>query len=294
MKKKSFWSKFLIWLLVTIISIFVTLGMLSFSIYKKHKVNVFKLIGQVKTLNEEVDLNRIVSNAFSEQDLAKAKLMADTNLSGLITYSAQNGYKVNFDNVQNNMKGDLRFTDKEVGAIIDTIIKNNPETKYDSNTEDEQDGLDLKIMQVSFLNITETTLDFNVVMKIDLVEIKDAMTDFPFTLLRKIVPDDLYFSSTVSVAKGSNAFEYTTTGKSLVFNNLSESETDHIMRAIAAIADNDVPSAQQTAYNVGSSFVNLLIGNETNTGIAYALKDAGATGFSFETDGTNNYFVIER
>ena len=156
MKKKPFIVKLLIWLLLIILSIIIPIGFACVRVYKKHNVNVFKVIGQVKTLNEEVDLNRIVSNAFSEQDLAKAKLMTDTNLSGLITYSEQNGYKVNFENVQNMMSGDLRFTDREVGAIINTIMKNNPEIKIDSNSEEWNKMIDIFKWHAEHMNIKIT------------------------------------------------------------------------------------------------------------------------------------------
>ena len=74
-------------------------------------------------------------------------------------------------------------------------------------------------------------------------------------------------------------------------NNLTAEQTDSIFKTINTFLK--LGNSKEFAKIIGDTFINVLIGNESNAGFAYSLKDAGATDFSFETDGTNNYFVIE-
>ena len=73
--------------------------------------------------------------------------------------------------------------------------------------------------------------------------------------------------------------------------NLTKEETDSIFKTINKFIQ--LGNSNEFSKIIGDIFINVLIGNESNAGLAYSLKDAGATDFSFETDGTNNYFVIE-
>ena len=126
----------------------------------------------------------------------------------------------------------------------------------------------------------------------DLVLIKQEMDMFPFSLIRKNVPNELYISATSTITKGANAFEYSTEGKNIIVNNLSSSETDHLIRALDIIMD--IKSSKELSKSFCNLFINAIIGTEDDSGIGYALRDRGATDFAFETDGTNNYFVIKK
>ena len=292
-KRKPLWLKLVIWLISTLFSIVVLVGFACGFLYIKYEINVFELGKQIKILNEDVDINKLASNTFSATDMASAKLVTDTNLNGLISYTEQDGYTISPDEVNGNLLGELKFTDKEIGAIIDNIIdiSNELGVQVNDNTINLNE-YGFKVVQVAFSNITETTTDFNVVVKIDLTKLKNEnMNDFPLNWIKKGIPNSLYFSATTTITKGTNAFEYATVGKSLNINNLTAEQTDSIFKTINTFLK--LGNSKEFAKIIGDTFINVLIGNESNAGLAYSLKDAGATDFSFETDGTNNYFVIE-
>ena len=291
-RRKPVWLRILIWAVSSILSIVAILGAICGFLYIKYEINVFEVANQIKILNEDVDLDKLTPNAYSISDMESAKLVTDAGLGGLISYTEQNGYEITPDEVSGNMSAELRFTDKQIGAIIDNLIANETEIMIQIGSEVNLKDYGFKIVQVQFSNITETTADFNVVVKIDLTKLKqDNMNDFPLNWIRKGVPESLYFSATTTITKGTNAFEYTTEGKSLVINNLSSEETDSILSTINTFLK--LGTAKEFSKIIGDTFVNVLIGNESSSGLAYSLKDAGAIDFSFETDGTNNYFVIE-
>lgn len=293
-KKKSVGQKILISIAYALVGFIVMVAISTLSIYAKYKVDVFKAFGQVKKINQKVNISRLVTNPHSEEDMAAAKLVTDANLPGLISYSQENGYSITPDQMTGNLLGDMRFSDRQIAAILNTIMISEDEDDAETQDDSKKDVQEYysQIVQVSISNITEKTAEFNSVLKLNFDELKVQMNSFPFTLLKKIIPDDLYFSSTVVITKGENAFDYTTSAKSMKINNLSAKESEHFLRAFAALFKLGTP--KEITNSFGKMIVDMLIGTEENTGIAYALKDRGATDFSFETDGVNNYFVIEK
>ena len=290
--RKPIWLRILIWAVSSILSIVAILGAICGFLYIKYEINVFEVANQIKILNEDVDLDKLTPNAYSISDMESAKLVTDAGLEGLISYTEQNGYEITPDEVSGNMSAELRFTDKQIGAIIDNLIISQEDIIVKLGDKDiNLNDYGFQVVQVAFSNITETTTDFNVVIKIDLDKVKEDMTEFPLNWIKKGIPNSLYFSATTTITKGSNAFEYTTEGKSLVINNLTKEETDSIFKTINKFIQ--LGNSNEFSKIIGDIFINVLIGNESNAGLAYSLKDAGATDFSFETDGTNNYFVIE-
>ena len=292
-KRTPIWLKIILWVFSTIFSIVALLAVGCGILYATYEINVFEVAGQVKTLNQEVDLEKLAPNVFTIDDMAGAKIVTDENINGLISYTEEEGYKLTPEAVSTAMLGSLKFTDKQVGAILNNIIDSQEELNVQLGSVINLKDYGFKVVQVAFSNITETTTDFNVVIKIDLTKIKEEkMAKFPFNWIRKGVPDSLYFSSTVTLTKGANAFEYTTEGKSLMINNLSSEQTESIFKTINTFLKLGGP--KDFAKTIGDTFVNALIGNEANPGLAYSLKSAGATDFLFEADATNNYFIIQK
>lgn len=290
--RKPIWLRILIWAVSSILSIVAILGAICGFLYIKYEINVFEVANQIKILNEDVDLDKLTPNAYSISDMESAKLETDTGLVGLISYTEQNGYEITPDEVSGNMSAELRFTDKQIGAIIDNLMEAQEEINIEIGSTINLKDYGFKVVQVSFSNITETTTDFNVVVKIDLNKLKEEnMTSFPLNWIRKGIPDSLYFSATTTITKGVNAFEYTTNGKNLIINNLTSEETENIFKTINVFLK--LGSAKEFSQTIGDTFINILIGNDESSGLAYALKDVGATDFSFEADTNSNYFVIE-
>lgn len=291
-KRKPIWLKILLWIISSILSIVMLIGVACGFLYIKYEINVFEVNKQIAILNEEVDVNKIAPNAFTNEDMESAKLVTDASLEGLIKYSEQNGYEITFDGLENNLLGEIKFTDKQIGAIINEMIESQEKINVQLGSLINLKDYGFKVIQVDFSNISATTSDLNVVFKIDLDKLKEEkMNEFPYNWLRKGVPNSLYFSATVTITKGANAFEYTTTGKSLNINNLSSEETESLFKTINVLLK--FGTTQEFSKVIGETFVNMLIGNENNSGFVYSLKDVGATDYSFETNNTNDYFVIE-
>lgn len=292
-KRKPLWLKILIWAGSSILSIVALVAVVCIFLFVKYDVNVFKVADQVKTLNEEIDLDRLLPNKYSDDDIASAKTISDDNLSGLITYTDFDGYSISLENISNDLLADIKFTDRQIGAIINNLVEEQEEININLGSEVNLKDYGFKVEQISFSNVSSSSSDFNVVVKIDLNKIKEEnMKDFPFNWFRKGIPDSLYFSSTITINKGSNPFEYSTTGKSLIINNLTSEETESIFDTINTFLK--LGTSKEFSKILCDTFVNLLIGDIENPGLAYSLKDIGATDFAFETDNINNYFVIKR
>lgn len=292
-KRKPIWLKILIWILSVVFSIVALLGVGCGFLYIKYQINVFDVVNQVRILNQEVNLEKLAPNVFTIDDMASAKTITDANLNGLISYTEEEGYKITPEKISTNMLGELKFTDKQIGAILNNIIECQEEINIQLGSTINLKNYGFKLVQVAFSEITAVTTDFNVVIKIDLSKIKEEkMSNFPFNLIKKGIPDSLYFSSTITLTQGTNAFDYTTESKSLLINNLSSDQTESVFKTINNFIK--LGSSKEFSKIIGDTFVNVLIGNETKPGFAYSLKDVGATDFSFETVESNNYFIIQK
>lgn len=211
----------------------------------------------------------------------------------MISYTEAEGYKITPEAVSGSLASDLKFTDKQIGAIIDNIIDSQEELNIQIGSTVNLKDYGFEVVQIAFSTISETTTDFNVVVKIDLNKVKEEqMNKFPLNWIRNSIPNSLYFSATTTITKTATPFEYGTEGKSLRINNLSAEQTENIFKTINTFVG--LGSATEFAKSIGDTFVNVLIGNESNAGLAYAMKSVGAVDFAFEASDTNNYFVIKK
>ena len=290
-KRKPIWLRILLWVISSILSIVALLGVGCGILYIRYEINVFKVIGQIRILNEEVDYTQIVNNPYTEADLETAKLVTDANVSGLISYTEQDGYSITPEKVTTSILGEVKLTDKQVAAIINNLIMSQDEILIEFGTQVNLKEHGFKLEQVTFSEIDEGKTEFNVVLKIELTKFKEDMNKFPANWIRKGIPDSLYFSATVDILKGDGAFEYSTQGKSLRINNLTNEKTKNIFDTINVLTD--FGTVEDFSKTICDVFVNALIGNEATPGIAYALTGVGAEDFDFEKEDTSTYFVIK-
>lgn len=140
--------------------------------------------------------------------------------------------------------------------------------------------LSVRLVQMDFANVSENgSADFNVVANVNLKPFKDEMNDFPFSLFKKYVPDELYVSSTVRVEKTDDKMGYSVAHKELKLNNLSADDTDDLFHTLDAVLK--IGSAENMNLQIGTTAVNALIGNSDNAGFAYSLQALGKTTFKF-------------
>lgn len=285
-KRKPWWARFLLWILGIVITTGLSFGGACIFLKVKYDISVFATISQIKTLNQTVNEEKRFDNIITEEDKASAQTSINAQLENLITYSAEDGYKMSS---AVPMKGTLKLTDKQVGALLKIILEssNSPKVNIGGNE------LGFDILQVKFSEIeTNVKSDVNIVAKIDASSLKEKFSSFPLNIIGKRIPSTLYVSATVTIQKGESPFAYTLTGKSLEINNLDAKQTESFIKTIDTFLK--CGDAKTLCESIAKPFIDGLIGTEENKGFALTLKGVGATDFNFETSDGVNYFVVEK
>lgn len=278
-------------LLVTIIVIVLILAIVVFGGYffirSTYGIDLMNTIGQLNALSEEVDESALCPNAFSDKDMVDVQTEVNNSVEDLITYTEEHGYSINFGNLPDEMKYIIKLTDKQVGALAQTVVEQEMQGKIEVGGN----RLGITLKQVEFSQISNGSALFNAVVKVDLTSIKSGMTEFPMNLLTSFVPDSFYVSSTVWVQKGSQAFTYTVEHRSLTVNSLSAADTEDLFHTLDTVLQ--IGSAESLNKQIGETFLASLVGSESQTGLAYSLKNIGASDYSFVMEGNEGYFVVE-
>lgn len=252
-----------------------------------YDIDLFNTVGQLRTLNQKVDEAKLCPNAFTTDDMASAKTVINSSVANMITYTEEEGYRINLNGITSPMTSEIRLTDKQVGALANLIVQQELDGKITINNKD----CSLTVLQVTFSNVDNGSVTFNTTVKIDITPLKKDMTSFPYSYVSGYVPNYLYVSSTVDVKKESTAFTYTVSHNNITLNNLNSEDTEDLFHTLDTVAK--IGSAKDLNESIGNIVTNTLIGNENNSGIAYALKSIGATDYNFIQDSEINYFVIE-
>lgn len=285
-KRKPWWARFLLWILGIVITTGLSFGGACIFLKVKYDISVFATISQIKTLNQTVNEEKRFDNIITEEDKASAQASINAQLENLITYSAEDGYKMSS---AVPMKDTLKLTDKQAGALLKIILEssNSPKVNIGGNE------LGFDILQVKFSEIeTNVKSDVNIVAKIDTSSLKEKFSSFPLNIIGKRIPSTLYVSATVTIQKGESPFTYTLTGKSLEINNLDAKQTESFIKTIDTFLK--CGDAKTLCESVAKPFIDGLIGTEENKGFTLTLKGVGATDFNFETTDGVNYFVVEK
>ena len=262
--------------------------------YFKFKVNVFSVVGSLNQLNKNVEIADVAPKAVKDSDMEDAMNAANASIPNLITKDAEGNYTIN-DHALPLMVNNMVLTDKEVCSIINTLIKNG--TALNINVSGS--NIDLKeykftLIQFDFngLDTENNTVKFNAVASINLDKIKEKMSSFPLSIFKSRVPQTLYISNTVTIKKLDEAFTYEIEADSITANNLPQNKVEEIFTLINGFTK--IGTASEFSKIIGQNLANAFIGNSSNEGFAYKLKDAGATDFNFEKDGDNINFVIKK
>ena len=271
----------------------LVLGVFVLVVNAKYKINLFEVVGSLKKLNGDVDAAVIAPKAPTDADYASAMQSANKAVANIVVYDDINKkYSLN-DTAKTGMVADLKLTDVETCVLANLMIDNG-DAGVKINAGDSEINLkdyDFKLVQIALSNVAEGSADVNVVISVDLTKLKNDMTKFPLSLIKNKVPQKLYVSSTITVTKGTAPFEYTVKSKGLALNNMSGKEVSQLFDVVNLVVK--IGSADKFNEELGKSFIDALIGNENNpNGFAYSLKAIGASDFDFDTDGTNNYYIV--
>lgn len=281
-------KRLLIGLISTILTVAVILVGIYIFILVKYDINLFSTIGQLKTLSQTVDENKLCPEAFSDDDMVDVQNEVNKSVEDFITYIEEHGYTVNFNDLPEEMKYIIKLTDKQVGALAETVVKQEMGGKIDVGGNE----IGLALKQVDFLEITETSALFNTVIRLDITSVKSSLGGFPFDILKKYIPDYFYISSTVSVTHDNQPFVYTVTHNAITVNNLSAADTEDLFHTLDVVLKTG--SAQSFNEKIGNTLLGMLIGDETQTGVAYSLKEIGAADYAFLADEGGEYFAVLR
>lgn len=250
-------------------------------------IDLFKTIRELKKLGEEVDVKALAPNAFSDEDMVDVMALVNASVEDMISYSETDGYSINLDKLSGEMKGYVRLNDRQLGAIANEMVKQ----ELDGKIALGQNNVGVSVVQLDIDNTSECT-KLNVVVAFDISELKNSLSDgIGVSRIKAKIPEVLYVSSTVSVEKGSEPFKYTVAHEGISVNNLTAEETAdllHILDVLFAIG-----GAEKINTTVGETIMRVLVGDAENEGIAYSMRDVGATDFSFTTEGENDYFTID-
>ena len=285
-------KRLLKWLLGIVISVAILFGGVYLFAKIKYDVNLITLYKQVNILNENVDEstmypNRIVYN----EDMASAKDMINAKLPGLVSYDAEaDKYTIGETATYDVGLTNLNLTDRQSGAILETLLKSN---EANASVTISGKKIDMQLIQVSFVSLDpETkTVTINIVVKLDLSQVKADFKSFPLSIIAKKVPNSLYISSTVDVKKDDGEFAYTITSNNLTINKLDAKQTTEFVKALNVLTK--IGTSDDLNLTIGEAFVNGLIGyDNSHKGFAYALKTVGVKDYTFELIDEKVYFVL--
>lgn len=288
--KKPLWLRLILWIISSLLSIAVLLGIACAFLYIRYQINVFTVGKQIKTLNEEVKLERLLTNEYTADDMAYAKELIEID-------PETNSYTIPEAKMVEIMTDvrPLKLTDKQIGAFMAYIVDSLSTIKANVGGEIDLKDYGFRVMQVDLTYIDRNQADFNVIVKVDLTKVKENMNKFPLNWLSKAIPQELYVSSTVTIAHGEDEFSYTTTSKGMSINNLSQEDTADIFKTFRKFIQID--SVDAFNKTLGDTFVNILIGTPDAQGLSYSLKPF-VRDFYFETsvvgDTTTDYYVLTK
>lgn len=252
-------------------------------------VDLFRTIGQLKTLSQPVNEQEAFPAAYKSQDLADLKSQTESQLGNVVLYEEGKGYEgytVDFTAlaVSGATAKPVILSEQQAGALAEIVFYQQMGGKLTIADKE----ISVCVLQIAFTEIDAETgdADLNVTVKLDLTPFKNDMEGFHFNMLKGVVPDALYVTSVVRIEKG-EGLAYTVTPKYLTINNLSGDDTSDFFHTLDVVLK--IGSAEDLNAKIGTTAANALIGTEQNPGFVYALKSvsgSGSFGFaSFEKDG---------
>ena len=277
----------LVILLIIVVLVALIFGGTFAFVYFRYDVNIFNILSDIDKLNKTVDVEKLTPNAFDESDYISIKNNAASSTSGFLTYDPDNGFSIDITKLPTSLNTYVSLSDKQVGAYADKEIKNNGDNQFKILNF----MLTYELLQIEFENKEDLTT-INTVVKIDLTDVK-SKDNKGIDLLVYFIPDVLYISSFVDITKTGSNMEYNLTSNSLLFNNLTNKQTAELLDAVSAFTKEDF-SAEYFNLEIGRAICSSLIGDETNEGLAYRLKNYGAKDFRFVTENDTNYFEVYR
>lgn len=277
-------------LLAVVILIFGSVIGADLALKATMQVDLIGTAAHAISLTQPVSKDEIVTYPFDEgYEMKDVQAEINASVENMITYSEENGYWVNFENLPDNMKTIISLSDKQVGALASVILKQ--EAAGQIQIKDLY--MDVEIYQVKFEMNQEGNTLVNTVVGINTTSFKSTLPEvFPLSNIKGSIPDILYVSSTTEVVKGEEPFTYHVDNSDFTINNLSDEQTESLFYTLDTLMG--VGSAEYINVQIGTTIMHALVGNGTNKGLAYSLRDMGARDYEFVQYSDGVYFEVRR
>ena len=289
--KNSILFKLITWLLGLAVSVVLFFAGAYVFLKVKYDVDFFATVKQVKVLTETPDESVLVTNPFADENMQSAMVTINASVPNLVKYSTETGYDISGDDVTaTEMSQTIRLADVECGAVLNSMIAKNAENNKIKIGSAE---LPFQFVELDFsdLNVTEKTVSFTSILKLDARNLKESMSSFPASLFKKYIPDYFFVSTTTTVTKTETAFEYTVSNAKVKINNLTTEETMSLLETLNKLLSFGNP--ETLANSFAEPMVNALIGTSETNGFVYVLKNSfSASDWAFVLDGEKIYFEV--
>lgn len=167
-------------------------------------VDLFRTVGQLKTLSQPVNEQESFPAAYRSEDLADLKSQTDSQLGDVVLYEegkGYGGYTVDFTALASSgaTAKPVFLSERQAGALAEIVF--HQQTGGELTIAEKE--ISVCVLQIAFTEIDVETgnADLNVTVKLDLTPFKNDMKGFPFNLLKGFVPDALYVTSVVRIEK---------------------------------------------------------------------------------------------
>lgn len=285
-------KKFLGFIFSLIMTIVVLVGVAGVGGYvyvkQTYGIDVIKTVKELKTLQQPVDEAKLCPNAYTADDMVDVQSLVNASVDGFITGSLEDGFNVNFEKLPDEMKNIIRLTDKQVCAVAQEVVEQEIEGKIEFGGE----KVSVALKQVDFYDVADKGACFNVVISVDMKPLKKTSGNQIMDYIVSLVPDTLYVSSTTIVTHGADTFSYDVKHKELKINNLTAEDTADLFHTLDVVFK--AGEAEKWNAYVGQTIMDALVGNEGKNGLAYGLKEIGATDYAFVTEDGEDYFAVLR
>lgn len=292
-KKKSFLSKLIFGIISLVMTVVIIFAAFEIYFQAKHDISLIKAIASVASLKDPVNEDEKYTSKFGEEDKLSVKDKFNNNVGGnLVVENGEGHLKLDTSNLTtaNQMTSNLTITDKELGALISDMLLSQG-GGANITMGDMQVGAELVQIHFGNVNTENKSVDFNVVLKIDLKEVKKSLGSFPMSLVGNNLPEYLYVSVTVVVSPQTEPFSYSVAFKDVEINNLDKAQTQNVLKILNLVMKTG--STDELCTTLAESFVNAVLGSEENNGITYMMKSLGAVGFEFQVVNEKTCLVIK-
>lgn len=259
-------------------------------------VDIIGAYNGLKKLGTTVDTQTIITYPY-EKDEAMANSLNSiielkTGETGVVV-SSNGEITIDTERFENLMfDSSLELTDKQLACIIDASFDEYVDSQEDSVASN-LEGVELS--QIQFGSYQEEggvfkSVNMNIVVKLPLENFKTYMNSFPLSLVKDMLPSDLYIKTTLKITKDNNtAWTYSIKASDTTFNNMTKEDSNNLIKAISKLLG--VADADELGYSIGEVVVSTMIGNSEQIGFGSGLLQA--KDFTFKNIGNKIYYVVE-